>query len=345
MARRSGPARCRHCGASLKWDCPVCRRPHWVDEPKCACGFPLALREPLVHHFVAAQHAFRCHDMDSARMHLEQVQKYAPHHVGARNGMAKIRQQQTDIEYARMAWELALSGKRLVAASRALEAWRKLVDPSSPEVQAAWKEVIKGLRQAEELAARAGGSSGWILRPRGAFIARAWRLRPTCPMPWTVFAAARRTLRPALWCSRWETGSGCPGRPLPRMAWDRSPSPSYANVAVCPSIPPMERESPRSPRASSRTVASRGARPSATRCLASEARPSRWRRSRRARCFICPTFRMFASSHVKALWNCRGYRPMECSRFGSSASAVLRRPTPATATGSDPRWTRPSIPT
>jgi hypothetical protein len=155
VARRSGPARCRHCGASLKWDCPVCRRPHWVDEPRCACGFPLALREPLVHHFVAAQHAFRCHDMDSARMHLEQVQKYAPHHVGARNGMAKIRQQQTDIEYARMAWELALSGKRLVAASRALEAWRKLVDPSSPEVQAAWKEVIKGLRQAEELAARA----------------------------------------------------------------------------------------------------------------------------------------------------------------------------------------------
>ena len=78
--------------------------------------------------------------------------------------MAKIRQQQTDIEYARMAWELALSGKRLVAASRALEAWRKLVDPASPEVQAAWKEVIKGLHRPRssrpaEPPARAGGSS------------------------------------------------------------------------------------------------------------------------------------------------------------------------------------------
>ena len=47
----------------------------------------------------------------TARKHLEQVQKYAPHHVGARNGMAKIRQHQADIEYARMAWELAFQGR------------------------------------------------------------------------------------------------------------------------------------------------------------------------------------------------------------------------------------------
>jgi hypothetical protein len=155
VMRRTSPARCRHCGASLKWDCPVCRRSHWVDEPRCACGFLLSLREPLVQHFAAAQHAFRVHDMASARAHLEAVQKFAPHHVGARNGLAKIRQHEADVEAAKMAYELAVADKKLVAARQALETWRKLVDPSSPEVQSAWKEVITGLRQAVQLAALA----------------------------------------------------------------------------------------------------------------------------------------------------------------------------------------------
>jgi hypothetical protein len=155
VARRSGTGRCRHCGASLKWDCPVCRRTHWLDEPKCACGFPLALREPLVQHFAAAQHAFRNHDLVLAREHLKQVQKYAPLHVGARNGMARIQQHEADVEYTRMAWELAVAGKKLVAAKRAAEDWRKLVDPAQPEFRDAWKEVTSGLRRAEELATRA----------------------------------------------------------------------------------------------------------------------------------------------------------------------------------------------
>ncbi len=155
VARKTSPARCRHCGASLKWECPVCRRSHWIDVPRCGCGFPMALREPLVRHFAAALHAFRALDLDAARTHLEQVQNYAPHHVGARNGMAKIRQHAADIEYTRMAWELAHAGKKLVAAKRAVEDWRKLVDPSLPEVREAWKEVTSALRQAEELAARA----------------------------------------------------------------------------------------------------------------------------------------------------------------------------------------------
>lgn len=155
VMRRTGPARCRHCGASLKWDCPVCRRSHWVDEPRCACGFLLSLREPLIRHFAAAQHAFRVHDMASARAHLEWVQKFAPHHVGARNGMAKIHQHAVDVETSRAAYELAVAGKKLVEARRAVEAWRKLVDPASPEVQSAWKAVAARLRQAEALAARA----------------------------------------------------------------------------------------------------------------------------------------------------------------------------------------------
>ena len=106
-------------------------------------------------HFVAAQHAFRLHDLKTAREQLEQVQKIAPQHVGARNGMAKIRQHEVEVEYAQAAWELANSAKKLVEAKRAVEAWRKLVDPTLPEVREAWKEVTAGLREAEELAARA----------------------------------------------------------------------------------------------------------------------------------------------------------------------------------------------
>lgn len=155
VARKTSPARCRHCGASLKWECPVCRRSYWVDVTKCGCGFPLAMREPLVSHFAAALHAFRSLDLDAAHAHLERVQSFAPHHVGARNGMAKIREHAASIEYARMAWELSQAGKKLVAGKRAVEAWRKLVDPSLPEVREAWKEVTSALRQAEELAARA----------------------------------------------------------------------------------------------------------------------------------------------------------------------------------------------
>ena len=110
VGRRSrGSARCRHCGASLKWDCPVCHRGHWIDEPKCDCGLALAVSEPLVRHFVAAQHAFRLHDLKTAREHLEQVQKFAPQHVGGRNGILKIRRHQVEIEYAQAAWQRARS--------------------------------------------------------------------------------------------------------------------------------------------------------------------------------------------------------------------------------------------
>jgi hypothetical protein len=155
VARRTSPARCRHCGASLKWDCPVCRRSHWMDQPKCTCGFPLALREPLIQHFAAALHAYRSHDLAAAREHLDQVQKYAPHHVGARNGMAKIRQHEADLEYCRNTCAMAIAGKKLMAAKQAVDTWRTLVDPSLPELRQAWKQVSTGLREAGALAVRA----------------------------------------------------------------------------------------------------------------------------------------------------------------------------------------------
>jgi hypothetical protein len=155
VARKSNTARCRHCGTSLKWDCPVCKRKAWVDERRCECGFRQALREPVVRHFEAAQNAFRSFDMEGALEHLARVQALAPNLAGARNGIAKIRQRQADIARIQIAYETARAGGRLVSARGALEAWSKLVDPESIELKAARSEVARSLRQAESLAARA----------------------------------------------------------------------------------------------------------------------------------------------------------------------------------------------
>jgi hypothetical protein len=155
VARKAASARCRHCGASLKWSCPICKQTPWVDERRCACGFRQALREPLVRHFEAAQNAFRSFDLARALDHLERVQEFAPNLAGARNGILKIRQRQADIARVQLAYQTALSGGRLFSARGAVEAWSRLVDPASPELQAAWAALADGLRRAEELVAQA----------------------------------------------------------------------------------------------------------------------------------------------------------------------------------------------
>ena len=116
VARKATGARCRHCGASLKWDCPVCKRNQWVDERRCACGFRQALREPLVRHFEAAQQAFRNFELERALEHLAHVQQFAPNLAGARNGIARIRQRQADIARVQLAYETARAGDRLMSA-------------------------------------------------------------------------------------------------------------------------------------------------------------------------------------------------------------------------------------
>jgi hypothetical protein len=155
VARKAATARCRHCGTSLKWNCPMCKRVAWIDERRCDCGFRQAYREPVVRHFEAAQQAFRNFDLTSALEHLAHVQRFAPNLAGANNGLAKIRQRQTDIARVQLAYELARAGGRLVSARGAVEAWSKLVDPESLDLQAAMSDVAQGLRRAESLAARA----------------------------------------------------------------------------------------------------------------------------------------------------------------------------------------------
>jgi hypothetical protein len=155
VARKAAAARCRHCGASLKWACPGCRQSHWVDEARCACGFRMALREPVVRHFEAAQQAFRSFDLTGALAHLARIEELAPNLPGARNGIARVRQRQSEIARLKLAFEAARAGGRLAAASAAVEAWSRLVDPESPEVQSAQDGLVPPLRRAEALAAKA----------------------------------------------------------------------------------------------------------------------------------------------------------------------------------------------
>ena len=91
---KAGSVRCPHCGTSLRWDCPVCKRTPGVDEPRCPCGFRMAMREPVLRHFDAAQQAFRGFDFAGAVEHLERPLELAPDYTGARNALARVRQRQ-----------------------------------------------------------------------------------------------------------------------------------------------------------------------------------------------------------------------------------------------------------
>jgi hypothetical protein len=150
-----GTPECRHCRASLHWKCPVCQRSRWVDEPRCACGFRVELVEPLVRHFEAAQHAFRVRDYGGALAHLQRVQEFAPHHVGARKGVARVQERLAEIDRARGAWEAAFAAGRLVAARAALSAWAKLVEPGDAGLKAARGALAVKLAEARNLLAKA----------------------------------------------------------------------------------------------------------------------------------------------------------------------------------------------
>jgi hypothetical protein len=157
VARAISKSVCRHCGASLHWTCPVDQRTHWVDEPRCPCGFRVELRAPLERHFEAAQMAYRTRDYATALAHLKRVQELAPKHVGARKGIERIKERVAEIDRARSDYEVARGGAQLVAAKRLATAWGRLVDPSSPDWRAAFTEVTRKLRDAHALATRARG--------------------------------------------------------------------------------------------------------------------------------------------------------------------------------------------
>ncbi|HEY2156010.1 MAG TPA: fibronectin type III domain-containing protein [Isosphaeraceae bacterium] len=146
---------CRHCRAPLRWECPSCRSGHWVDEPRCPCGFELKHLEPLVRHFEAAQHAHRLRDESTALEHLARVQEFAPHHVGARKAIERIKERLAEVEAVKSEFDLARTRRHLLAARQALAAWSRLVAPDAPDLVAAQAELLDGLREAQAHVARA----------------------------------------------------------------------------------------------------------------------------------------------------------------------------------------------
>ncbi|WP_074312018.1 hypothetical protein [Singulisphaera sp. GP187] len=166
QAARQKAAACRHCRASLHWDCPICKKPHWVDEPRCPCGFRVELRDPLIRHFEAATRAYKTRDLETALRHLQRIQEFAPKHVGTRKAMERIQHRLADINRARAAWESARTAGRLVAALEALELWASMLHPSHPEVDPSRADVTTPLRRAQSLAAR--GRAAAATDPRAA---------------------------------------------------------------------------------------------------------------------------------------------------------------------------------
>lgn len=154
IVSRATKPECKHCRAPLRWDCPICHKSRWVDEPRCLCGFALEQVEPLVRRFEAAQQAFRARDLDAAQAHLERIQDFAPKHVGTRKALEKVRQHREELDRARAAWESARASGHWVAAGKAIEGWERLVPPDHPEVRAARDETRRVLREARAAVAR-----------------------------------------------------------------------------------------------------------------------------------------------------------------------------------------------
>lgn len=147
-ASRSDQPECKHCRASLRWQCPACRRDHWVDEPRCSCGFPLELHEPMVRHFEAAQQAHRARNYAAALAHLHRVQEFAPHHVGTRKAVERVKLRLAEIDGVRAAFDLEFARNHMLAALEALRQWSQLVDPTSTELRKAHQEVTRRLKEA-----------------------------------------------------------------------------------------------------------------------------------------------------------------------------------------------------
>mgnify|MGYP000894281037 CR=1 FL=1 len=148
---------CRHCDASLRWDCPICSQTRWVDQPKCACGFLQERRGPLLRHFEAAQNLFRARDYPGALAHLDHVLGFAPNHRASNKAKAKVKEIMDQARKAKHFFETARAQKKLVAARAALDAWGRLVDPSSAEFTEARDDLFQQLREALSLAAEGRG--------------------------------------------------------------------------------------------------------------------------------------------------------------------------------------------
>ena len=146
---------CKRCGTSLRWDCPNCRQAHWVDQPRCRCGFRLEQHGTVVRLFEAAQDAYHAHDFTTALQRFQRVRELAPRHAGAAKATEKIQERLVKAARLRAEWTAALASGRLIAARKALEDWRRLAGAEDPDWRSAWVEVDRGLAEALALVSRA----------------------------------------------------------------------------------------------------------------------------------------------------------------------------------------------
>jgi hypothetical protein len=154
--RRPGPVDCRHCGASLRWDCPNCRQGHFVDEPRCPCGFPLARREPVQRHFESAQQAFHARQYARSLGHLESVLSLAPRHPSAQKAAERIKIRLAEVERLRASCEAEMAARSFHAAGTLLEKWTRLADPEDPALRGAADAIGRARTEAAILVGRAG---------------------------------------------------------------------------------------------------------------------------------------------------------------------------------------------
>ncbi len=146
---------CRHCRASLRWDCPACRTVALGGRGSLRLRLPprgsrapagtlrrrsTGIQGASVRDGARAPAAGPGGDPEPRRR--PQGDRPRPASPGGDRPGPRLRGRPR-------------AGGQLVAARAAVEAWRRLADPSDPELEAAWNEVARGLRDAQALLARA----------------------------------------------------------------------------------------------------------------------------------------------------------------------------------------------
>jgi hypothetical protein len=150
-----GALACRHCQASLKWDCPICKRSSLVDETSCACGFAQAWAEPFARLWEEAEAQYRARNDDAALASLEQLRAIAPRLGAIDRIAAKIDRRRKEAAATREELDRAIASRRLMAARAAVIALAALVPDDDPGYVEARGVVERDLRDAATLIDRA----------------------------------------------------------------------------------------------------------------------------------------------------------------------------------------------
>ena len=239
-----------------------------------------------------------------------------------------------------MAWELAHAGKKLVAAQRAVDAWRKLVDPALPEVREAWKEITSALRQAEELAARARKLER--VDPPAARSLYRKSLDIAADLP-DALAGLNR-------CPP-DAPTGLETQVLGdrvRLSWTPPPPDglgplTFAVMRKRGGLPQHPGDGTRIAEVSTCEFEDRHLKPGETfsyAVLAKRGEAESMTAVAVGPLVYLPDVQEVRVELAQGKSSCRGFRPMACLRSAWSASAVLPRPVPAMASGLPHRWTR-----